>query len=512
MVLRPRPGLLAEYLYYFLDQAQFREAGAKAMVGAVGHKRIPPEFVEALEIPLPPLDEQRRLVGMLDKAFAAIASAIANAQKNQANARALFESYLQSALTQRDETWAEWRFDEVCEISSKLVDPRLSAYFDLPHIGAGNMESKTGEVVDVKTAREEGLISGKFLFDPSMVLYSKIRPYLMKACRPDFQGLCSADVYPLAPKAGVLDRDLLFNILMSEGFTAYAEAGSARAGMPKVNRDHLFKYAVWLPPIAEQREIARRLDGLAVKCRALASSYQQQLEALSELKQSLLLKAFAGELTAKVTDTATPAANDNFATPQRTAQVIAFAHRLHEKKGKQQTFGRVKAQKSLHLIESVGGVELGRQPMRDAAGPNDFAHMLRAEEWAEAQGFFKFQKRTDGGYDFIKLAKYDTLWADAETATQPVAAELTKAVGLIVDTDSEFAELIATTHAAWNNLIRDQVDINDDAIVLAARDNWHVSKLRFDQSRFHDAIRFIRTNGIVPNGCAKYVGGQVSLF
>jgi type I restriction enzyme S subunit len=71
---------------------------------------------------------------------------------------------------------------------------------DLPHVGAGNMITGSDELVGVMTAREEKLISGKYFFDETMVLYSKIRPYLRKAARPDFSGLCSADVYPCIPQ------------------------------------------------------------------------------------------------------------------------------------------------------------------------------------------------------------------------------------------------------------------------------------------------------------------------
>jgi type I restriction enzyme S subunit len=81
--------------------------------------------------------------------------------------------------------WTKKRLGEVCEISSTLVDPRKPDFINLLHIGAGNMISGTGELVDIKTAKEEGLKSGKFLFDRTMVLYSKIRPYLMKVARPE---------------------------------------------------------------------------------------------------------------------------------------------------------------------------------------------------------------------------------------------------------------------------------------------------------------------------------------
>lgn len=172
------------------------------------------------------------------------------------------------------------------------------------------MISLTGELIEVKTAREEGLKSGKFLFDKTMVLYSKIRPYLMKACRPEFEGLCSADVYPLLPNAGQLNRDFLFHLLMSRNFTNYAISGSDRAGMPKVNRDHLFRYKTWLPSLSEQMKLAREIDDIATETQRLEAIYQQKLAALNELKQSILQKAFTGELTADTTNHATKAAKE----------------------------------------------------------------------------------------------------------------------------------------------------------------------------------------------------------
>jgi type I restriction enzyme S subunit len=153
--------------------------------------------------------------------------------------------------------WQSRLLGEVCEISSALVDPRGDEYLDMMHVGGANIESQTGELIELKTAREEGLISGKFVFDDTAVLYSKIRPYLMKVARPNFRGLCSADIYPLSVKPDQLDRDYLFYVLLSSKFTDFANAGSARAAMPKVNRDHLFAFPVFLPPVPEQQRIRR---------------------------------------------------------------------------------------------------------------------------------------------------------------------------------------------------------------------------------------------------------------
>jgi type I restriction enzyme S subunit len=245
---------------------------------------------------VPALPEQQRIAGILDEAFEGIATAKANAEKNLQNARALFEDHLQSVFTQRGPGWIEKKLGEVCSITSTLVDPRKKEFLDLTHVGAGNIDSRTGVFVDLKTAREEGLISGKFLFDESMVLYSKIRPYLMKVARPNFQGLCSADMYPLAPLPNEITRNYLFHMLLSKRFTDYAIQGSARAVMPKVNREHLFEFKVCLPAVKMQKELAADLDDLHEKTQRLESVYQRKLAALETLKKSLLHQAFAGEL------------------------------------------------------------------------------------------------------------------------------------------------------------------------------------------------------------------------
>ena len=289
-----RKKIVPEFLNYFMNSERFQKSVKAKASQSINQANINATILRNEPISFPePLPEQRRIVGILDGAFEGIATAKANAEKNLQNARALFESHLQSVFTQQGE---EKKLSEVCAITSTLVDPRKVEFLDLTHVGAGNIESRTGTFVDLKTAREEGLISGKFLFDKSMVLYSKIRPYLMKVARPSFDGLCSADMYPLAPFPKEITRDYLFHLLLSKRFTDYAIEGSARAGMPKVNREHLFEFKVSLPSVKEQAKLAAQLDDLHEQTQRLASIYQQKLAALDELKKSLLHQAFSGEL------------------------------------------------------------------------------------------------------------------------------------------------------------------------------------------------------------------------
>jgi type I restriction enzyme S subunit len=278
--------------YLFIAEAD----GLLRFASGAVHQTIYFPEVKAFHICYPPLTEQRRIVRILDDGLEVIAAAKCNTKRSLQNARALFESRLQFVFTQRGEGRVEKRLSEVCAITSTLVDPRKEEFRNLIHVGAGNVESQTGAFVELKTARDEGLISGKFIFNKSMVLYSKIRPYLMKVSRPDFNGLCSADMYPLAPFPNGITRDYLFHLLLSKPFTDYAIQGSARAGMPKVNREHLFEFKCWLPSVNMQQELAAKLDDLHEETRHLAAIYRRKIAALDSLKKSLLHHAFTGNL------------------------------------------------------------------------------------------------------------------------------------------------------------------------------------------------------------------------
>ncbi len=104
-------------------------------------------------------------------------------------------------------------------------------------------------------------------------------------------------MYPLAPIEGQITRDFLYWLLLSKPFTDYAIEGSARAGMPKVNRDHLFQYEVDLPDVDEQRRIVAKLDALRNEVTTLQAAYERQLADIAALRQSMLQAAFSGQLS-----------------------------------------------------------------------------------------------------------------------------------------------------------------------------------------------------------------------
>jgi type I restriction enzyme S subunit len=187
--------------------------------------------------------------------------------------------------------WTVKSFAEIATVRSSQVSPLETPYLDYYHIGPENVESGTGRLSGLKTARELHLVSGKYIFDSRAIVYSKIRPNLNKVCLPDFEGVCSADMYPIWPKNAVA-REYLFYYMLSEAFVWQATRVSMRTGMPKINRQDLSKVKVGFPPLPEQRKIAEILGTWG---QAIALT-ERRIEAARQRKKGLMQRLLTGRV------------------------------------------------------------------------------------------------------------------------------------------------------------------------------------------------------------------------
>lgn len=184
------------------------------------------------------------------------------------------------------EGWTRRPLFDLVRPATGQVSPRYEPYASMTLVAPDHIESETGRLIAKRSAADQGAISGKYIFKPGDVVYSKIRPYLRKAFLADFDGLCSADMYPLSPR-GETDARFLLATLLGHAFSVFAESASARSGIPKINRDELAEFSVAAPPPAEQRAIAAtlsdidallaKLDQLIAKKRDLKQAAMQQL-------------------------------------------------------------------------------------------------------------------------------------------------------------------------------------------------------------------------------------------
>lgn len=183
---------------------------------------------------------------------------------------------------------------EVAWIDAKLVDPRLNAYSSLPHVSGENIVPVTGELRELRSAAEDGMESGKYLFSAGHVLYSKLRPYLRKASLVDFSGLCSADIYPISTDGRRLSPAYARLLLVSPDFTRFADEASARSRMPKLNREQLFAYEFPLPPLDDQQRIALALKERLAVVEEARRAAQAQTDEMDALRAAIYRESFRG--------------------------------------------------------------------------------------------------------------------------------------------------------------------------------------------------------------------------
>ena len=296
-----KPSTDYKYLFYY-TQSQKDDFIKKGKGGA--QPNISQEIIKFHQFPLPPLAEQQRIVDRIESLFAKLDEAKEKAQavvdSFETRKAAILHKAFTGELTAkwREEhgvsidNWKTTRFDSVAAIRSNLVDP--AEYQSFPHIAPDNIEKKTGVLLEYHTIAEDGVTSGKHRFYSGQILYSKIRPYLSKAVVVDFDGLCSADMYPIE---AYQNARCLWYYMLSDEFLLQASTAGSRSVLPKINQKELSALTVHLPTNdREQEEIARILDELFDKEQQTKEAAEVVLDQIDLMKKSILARAFRGEL------------------------------------------------------------------------------------------------------------------------------------------------------------------------------------------------------------------------
>jgi type I restriction enzyme S subunit len=179
--------------------------------------------------------------------------------------------------------WCWTKFNYIAEIASNLVKP--DQFANHPHVAPDCIEKYTGRLLEYRTVREDNVISVNHLFKAGQILYSKIRPNLCKAIISEFEGLCSADMYPLN---SFLNTNFLHFYILSPVFMKMAVKKDTRVAMPKINQAELREILVPVPPEPDQEMIVNRIGRVISLCSELTKAISKTEQASIKISQKLL--------------------------------------------------------------------------------------------------------------------------------------------------------------------------------------------------------------------------------
>ena len=289
----------SEYLYWYLKSIKHI---LEAKASGTTFLELSAKKAGEVEIPLPPINEQQRIVNRIESLFAKLDRAkelIENtlAQFEQ-NKMAILHKAFTGELTVKWRkknnidlsSWKKYELKEVFKVVKDKYNPQIENQI-VNYIGLENIETSKG-IINKNNSSEVKSIKTKFKKDD--VLYGKLRPYLNKHDVVNFDGICSTDI--LVFRFDNINTakyiNYYFNLPM---FIQYAVENSSGINLPRVSEKTISKYKISLPIIEEQQEIVNILDRLLAKYNKI-KNLEQQLEKIELLKKAILAKAFRGEL------------------------------------------------------------------------------------------------------------------------------------------------------------------------------------------------------------------------
>jgi type I restriction enzyme S subunit len=301
--LTPTENISVEFLKYWMGSPGFQDELNRQSQGVAIKNVASVKVLKEIQIPLPPLPEQKRIVAILDEVFAGIDAAVANTKKNLANARELFESYLNAVFTRKGEGWVSGpikqhiRFIDYRGKTPKKTESGLRL-ITAKNVKMGYLQEAPMEFVS-PDCYDSWMTRG--IPQQGDVLFTTEAP-LANVAQFDVAGkvVFAQRIITMQPDRSKLDPVFLKYLLLSSPVQRRIREKGTGATVQGIKASLLKLIEIEFPAsLLAQQQIVTKFDELLSETQRLETIYQQKLAALAELKQSILQKAFAGELTAK---------------------------------------------------------------------------------------------------------------------------------------------------------------------------------------------------------------------
>jgi len=292
--------LVPQFLYYFFRTRFFTNKIKETATGTMV-RHTAPNRILANKIFLPPIAEQKRIVAILDEAFEGIDRVIADTEKNLANSRELFESYLNNIFTQKGDGWEDKTLKQISiqfgrgkSKHRRRNDKKLYGG-KYPFIQTGDIRNSNHIITDYsQTYNEVGLAQSKLWRKGTVCI--TIAANIAETGVLNFEACIPDSVIGLVVDPNKANN--MFVEYMLQAFKFFLKSKGKGSAQDNINMKTFESQTFPFPLIDEQERITLKLDFLSTETQRLETIYHKKIAALRELKQSILQKAFTGELTA----------------------------------------------------------------------------------------------------------------------------------------------------------------------------------------------------------------------
>jgi len=512
------------FISYYLASDNYKNAILKFSKGS-GILNLKNSQLETLTIPAPPLQEQQKIVKILDATLSKIDQAISLINQNIEKLEQLNASILDEVFKEND-----WEAESLENLTIKIGSgstPRggRSSYktsgislIRSMNVHDNGFREKGLAFIDDEQAKKlsnvtieendvllniTGASVARCCIIPKKYIPARVNQHVsILRCKkdkllPEFLHLCLISPY---------NKNKL---LISSGGGATREA---------ITKTSLVNFKIKLPSIDKQKVVVKYLANTRSKNQNLTQHYQNKLQSLQDLKKSVLDSAFKGKLRKVVTEQKVITITDPYIAQQKKqharkkapqqAMVIAFAIEEHQKYNR--NLYRTKGEKTVEVVEKHLNLDFGREPIKMAAGPAAFQHLVKVvEPLAKRSKWFGVERSEKDGrenYKYIPLDSYNPILLRGVSEFKNVLTEMKRVISLFAKLKTtHHAEVITTTYSGWNNLIIRKESISNEAIVTEAREHWHEKKLNINRDEFFEAIDWLKNNNLIPVGNGKEV-------
>ncbi len=524
------------YILYSLKRSIEQDAygGAQPNISATK--------IEALKINLPPLPIQNAIVKKIEGLFSNLDSGIEDLKQAQDKLKlyrqAVLQKVFEGEVTNKKIKTTIIKLKEVIDkpkygTSKKCyAEPKGIPVLRIPNINYGiisthelkyasftekeisTLKLQDGDILMIRSNGSIDLVGRCSIITKQHIKYL-YAGYLIRI-RPNFKKINS--------KFLLYCFDTLFLRMQIE------TKAKSTSGVNNINSQEIESLKIPICSLEEQAQIVEEIEKRLYVCEELEKTIEASLEQAKLLRQSILKKAFNGDLLSEAEiqlckedrdympakDLLEKIRREKSAGNNKPKKISADIHagliakiiKMHEENPKYlKHLSHVKCEKIAHLVESDIKVPLGRNPVKDAAGPDDYPHLKKVEHRAKMAGYFHI-KNMNIGHTYRSSKNSSTAIKKFESEiTKEQKEQIDRLIQIFLPFDLESSEIIATLYAGWNNLLIDGKEPNDDEIVYESRENWSKRKLNIERERFYNALNWMRSDKIqiIPRGDGKKV-------